>query len=170
MIQNMGEVKLETKDKFADIDLRVAEIKQAKAHPDADKLVVLDIDVGSEQRTIVAGIRKHYTDEELTGKKIVIVKNLKPAKLRGIESNGMLLAASQGDDVILVAPESSNPGDSVFAEGITPKPKEQITFDDFIAVEIYTNNEGKLEYNGHRLKTESEEVVAKGVTEKCKVR
>lgn len=170
VIQNMEEVKLETKEKFADFDLRVAQIKEAKDHPDADKLVVLNIDLGTEQRTIVAGIRKNYTNEELVGKKIVVVKNLKPAKLRGIESKGMLLAASQGEEVILVLAENSAPGDSVFAEGITPAPKEQIGFDNFINEEILTTNEGKIEYKGHRLKTESEEVVAKGVSEVCKVK
>ena len=169
VIQNMEEIKLDTKDKFADVDLRVAEIKEADNHPNADKLVVLKIDLGSEQRTIVAGIRKHYTDEELVGKKIVVVKNLKPAKLRGIESKGMLLAASQGEDVILVTAEKSEAGDSVFAESITPEPKEQIEFDDFISLEILTDKQGKLEYNGHILKTESEEVLSKGVTEICKV-
>jgi len=87
---------IEFKD-FEKLDLRVAEIKDAKPHPDADKLLVLDVDLGGEKRQIVAGLKGYYEPKELKGKKIVIVANLKPAKLRGVESQGMLLAAASGD-------------------------------------------------------------------------
>ncbi|NOZ23734.1 MAG: methionine--tRNA ligase subunit beta [Planctomycetes bacterium] len=95
-----------TFDEFKKLELKVAEVKSAEDHPDADKLTVMQIDVGGEQKQIVAGIKGHYSNEELVGKKIVVVNNLAPAKLRGVESNGMLLAAVAGDGaVVLLAPE-----------------------------------------------------------------
>jgi len=85
-----------TFDDFMKMDLRVAEIKTCEDVPGADKLYKLTIDMG-EERTIVAGIKLYYTKEELVGKKIAVVANLEPRKLRGIESHGMLLAASSED-------------------------------------------------------------------------
>ena len=94
-------------DDFAKIDLRVAKVLEAKPHPDADRLLVLQIDLGDEQRQLVAGIKAHYEPEALVGKLIVVVKNLKPRKMRGEESVGMLLAASDDEkaQVVLVSPE-----------------------------------------------------------------
>ena len=85
-----------TFDYFVKMDLRVAEIKVCEDVPGADKLYKLTIDIG-EERTIVAGIKLYYSKEELVGKKIAVVANLEPRKLRGIESHGMLLAASSED-------------------------------------------------------------------------
>ena len=87
---------------FAKLDLRIAKVLEARPHPNADKLVLLQIDVGDEQKQIVAGIRQHYTPEQLVGRRIVVVNNLAPAMLRGETSNGMLLAATSGDRVILL--------------------------------------------------------------------
>lgn len=82
-------------DEFAKVDLRVARIIRAENHPDADRLFVLQLDDGSgTPRQICAGIRGYYTADELVGRKIIIVANLAPRKIRGQESNGMLLAAS----------------------------------------------------------------------------
>ena len=81
-------------DDFAKIELRVAQVKVAERVPKADKLLRLEVDLGYEQRQILAGIAEAYTPEQLVGRKIVIVANLAPRKLRGLESNGMLLAAS----------------------------------------------------------------------------
>ena len=80
------------------VDLRVATIREVEQHPDADKLFVIQLQVGDEERQIVSGLVGHYSAEELTGKNIILVYNLKPAKLRGIKSQGMLLAASTEDD------------------------------------------------------------------------
>lgn len=74
------------------LDIRVGEIKAAEDHPNADKLTILDVDVG-EKRRIVAGLRGYYHPEELVGKKVIVFVNLKPVKLRGVESQGMVLAA-----------------------------------------------------------------------------
>jgi methionyl-tRNA synthetase len=90
---------------FRQLDLRVATIINAEAHPNADRLMVLQIDLGTEQRQICAGIRNQYNLDELVGKQIVVVANLETAKLRGVESQGMLLAASDDDRVILLMPE-----------------------------------------------------------------
>ena len=90
---------------FRKVELKVATIKAAEAHPNADKLLVLQIELGGEQRQICAGIRNHYTPEELVGKQIVVVANLATAKLRGMESQGMLLAASDDGRVIIMTPE-----------------------------------------------------------------
>ena len=91
-----------TYDDFAKIELRVAKVVEARPHPNADKLVLLQIDVGDARKQIVAGIRHHYTPEQLVGKTIVVVNNLEPAMLRGETSNGMLLAATSGERVILL--------------------------------------------------------------------
>lgn len=79
---------------FKKIDLRVAEVLKAERLPDTEKLIKLEISLGEEKRTLLAGIAQHYKPEELVGKKIIVIKNLQPRKMRGIESQGMLLAAS----------------------------------------------------------------------------
>lgn len=90
---------------FKKLELRVAEVESVTPHPNADRLYVLGIKVGEIRKSIVAGIRNHYGEEELKGKKIVIVNNLEPAVIRGVESNGMLLAASEGEMLTLIVPE-----------------------------------------------------------------
>ncbi len=92
-------------EEFRKLDLRIGSVLSAESHPNADKLIVLKVDLGSEQRQIVAGIKPHYKAEELIGKQIVIVANLETAKLRGVESRGMLLAASDGDRIVILTPE-----------------------------------------------------------------
>jgi methionyl-tRNA synthetase len=90
---------------FRKVELKIATVKSAEPHPNADRLLVLQVDLGSEQRQICAGIRNHYNPEELVGKQVVIVANLETARLRGLESQGMLLAASDDDRVIVLTPE-----------------------------------------------------------------
>jgi methionyl-tRNA synthetase len=92
-------------EEFSRLDLRVAHVKSATAVPGARKLLRLEVDIGGEERQIVAGIAEHYAPEDLTGKNIVVVTNLKPAKIRGVESQGMLLAATDGDRVIVLVPD-----------------------------------------------------------------
>ena len=104
-----------TIDDFMRVDLRVGTIRKAEPHPNADRLVVLSVDLGDEQeRQLVAGIRAHYEPESLVGKQIVVVANLKPAKLRGVESRGMILAASDDSGVHVLAPDApTTPGSKV---------------------------------------------------------
>jgi tRNA-binding protein len=92
-------------EEFRKVELKVATIKSVEPHPNADRLVVLQVDLGSEQRQICAGIRNHYAPEELVGRQIVVVANLETAQLRGLESQGMLLAASDEGRVIILTPE-----------------------------------------------------------------
>ena len=90
-------------DTFMNVELRTAKVLAAEAVPKSKKLIKLQVDLGAEQRTILAGIAEAYQPESLVGKTIVIVANLKPAKLMGIESNGMVLAASpEGGKPVLV--------------------------------------------------------------------
>jgi methionyl-tRNA synthetase len=94
---------------FMRVELRVAKVLEAEAVPKSKKLIRLRVDVGSEERTIVAGIAEGYAPEQLVGRSIVIVANLKPAKLMGIESNGMVLAASPDGPPSLLAVDAAIP-------------------------------------------------------------
>ena len=97
-----------TFDDFAKIKLRVGRVTEAGDHPNADRLLVLTVDLGDEQRQLCAGLKGHYTPEQLIGRNLIVVTNLAPRKIRGIESQGMLLAASSSDhaQVIFLTPES----------------------------------------------------------------
>jgi methionine--tRNA ligase beta chain len=105
--------KIEFKD-WQNLDIRVAEILDVQDHPNADKLYVIKINLGEEERTIVAGIKNNYTKEELKGKKIIVFTNLEPAVLRGVKSEGMLFAASEGDKVVLLTVDKDiSPGSKI---------------------------------------------------------
>lgn len=95
-----GEITI---DDFAKIDLRVATVVAAERVPKTDKLIKLQVKIGDEERTIVSGIAQHYEPEKLIGKNVIVIANLKPAKLRGIESRGMVLAASDGEGNLVLA-------------------------------------------------------------------
>jgi len=96
-----------TYDDFAKLDLRTGVILEASVVPNADKLLVLNVDLGFEKRTIVSGIALHFSPDSLVGKKVVVVANLEPRKLRGIESQGMLLLAEKGNgDLVFVGADS----------------------------------------------------------------
>lgn len=106
-----------TFDDFVKVDLRVATILAAEPHPNADRLLKLQIDLGFEQRQICAGIKQYYEPEALVGRQIIVVANLAPRAIRGEQSNGMLLAGSaKADDkvenVILLTPEKPLPAGS----------------------------------------------------------
>ena len=96
-------------DDFAKLELRVATVLECNAHPNADKLLVLQIDLGTERRQICAGLRQHYAPEQLVGKQIVVVANLAPRQMRGEVSQGMLLAATDPttNRVIFVSPSEA---------------------------------------------------------------
>jgi methionyl-tRNA synthetase len=111
--QKMDDVNYLEYDEFKKTDLRIGVIKEASEHPKADKLYVLKVDVGEPAlRQIVAGIRNYYKKEELIGKHVVVVANLKPAELRGVKSEGMLLAADVEGKAILLAPDKEVPAGS----------------------------------------------------------
>ena len=109
-VSEMEEIGIE---EFAKMDLRVVKVLAAEKVAKADKLLKLTVDLGTEERTIISGIAKHYTPEELVGKDVVMIINLKPAKIRGIESRGMVLAASCGEKLSLVTAVDMLPGSRV---------------------------------------------------------
>ena len=104
------EISIEDFDK---LELVVGEIIHCEKHPDADRLLVEQIDIGDEKRQVVSGIAKFYKPEELVGKKVVLVKNLKPAKLRGVESQGMILCSSSKKDLKIIDPGNLPNGSKV---------------------------------------------------------
>lgn len=109
------EVQEITIDDFDKVKLKVAKVVNCENHPKADKLLVLTLKIGDETRTVVSGIKKWYSAEDLIGKKVVVVTNLKPVKLRGIESRGMVLAAedNEGKLSLLTTLDELNDGASI---------------------------------------------------------
>jgi len=149
-------------DNFDKLDLRVAEIKSVKDHPNADSLFILTIDIG-EERQIVAGLKGFYSKDELIGKKIVVVSNLKAAVIREVKSNGMLLAAESGKEdkliVKLLDVKGGKPGERVLT-GHETKEKGQITYDVFAKVQMRIKDDQAL-IGDRTLVTES------GITVTC---
>jgi methionyl-tRNA synthetase len=94
-----------TIEEFKKLNLRVAKIKEIIDHPNADRLYIVRVMIGEEEREVVAGIKKGYTKEELLGKLVVVVENLEPAVIRGVESKGMILAAQDGETLAVISPD-----------------------------------------------------------------
>jgi methionyl-tRNA synthetase len=101
--ENAKDEKYATIDDFEKLDMRVAEIIKVEKHPNADKLLVFQLKIGDETRQVVSGIAKWYKPEDLAGKKVVMVYNLEPVTLRGVESNGMILSAEKGKMLSVVS-------------------------------------------------------------------
>jgi methionyl-tRNA synthetase len=114
-VLQLGAMATLTIDDFKQVDLRVGTILTASLHPRADRLLVLEVDLGEERRQLVAGIRAHYAPEDLVGTQVVVVANLAPATLRGVESQGMVLAATDTEGrLTLIAPRQPiSPGAKV---------------------------------------------------------
>ena len=93
-----------TIDEFRKLELKIGEIKEVSDHPNADRLYVMTVDIGDKTKQLVAGIKGSYAKEDLVGKQVVVVDNLEPALLRGVESQGMLLAASDTLGIVIVSP------------------------------------------------------------------
>lgn len=101
-MRNLEKIKI---DDFKKVELRIGTIISAESHPNANKLLVLKVTIGDEERQLVAGIAKSYKPEELVGRQIVVVTNLEHAVLRGVESQGMLLAAEDESGIVLLTPD-----------------------------------------------------------------
>jgi len=131
-------------DKFRSLlDLRVARIEKVERHPKADKLYIETISLGNETRQIVSGLVPYYKEKELEGRNVILVYNLKSANLRGVESQGMLLAAEAGDTIEVIFADKAEPGDRVVVEGDEdgePVQPEEITIDDFFSLPIGVEN------------------------------
>jgi methionyl-tRNA synthetase len=142
---------------FDDIQLRVARITGVEKHPNAEKLYIEKIDFGDEYRTIVSGLVGHYTPEELLNKKIIVVTNLEPAVLRGVESQGMLLAAEKNGVVGLITTHGE-PGDYVYLDNLGEakfdhiKNLQLINIKGFATVKIIVKDK-KVLYDGQELRT-----------------
>ena len=96
-----------TIEDFRKLELKVAQIKEVTEHPNADRLYVITLDVGDKTKQVVAGIRASYQKEDLIGRQVVLVDNLEPALLRGVESQGMILAASDESGIVVISPEKN---------------------------------------------------------------
>ena len=153
-------IKEEKKDPFSKVDLRVAKILDVKDHPNADSLYMIHLDLGKlGKRVIVAGMKPYYKINELKDKKIVIVVNLKPAKIRGIKSNGMLLAAEDDEGTVsLLDPKDSTPGSDLFVDGIKKEPANILEFDEFKKLKLKIGKNQKAMYNDNILKCEKGDV------------
>lgn len=168
---NKDQTTKETKSKkqrFELPDFRVAKIIKVRPHPNADKLLLLNIDLGFEKRQLVAGLKNYYKPEELLNKNIIIVANLKPAVIRGELSNGMLLAALDNinKDVGLLLAPNANPGDIAFPERIglddiktsTESKKKTITIQELRNLNLIAKK-GSALINNQRLKTKSDYII-----------
>jgi len=148
-------IEKQEEDIFGIFNLRVAKILDVQNHPEADKLYVLQLDAG-EKRQLIAGMKPYYKPEELLGKNIVFISNLKPAVIRGTESQGMMLAGEKDNIVKILEAPNSKPGDQVFIEGITPK-TQQITIDDFKKIKLTTKDNQAI-YKDKPLMTSVEKI------------
>ena len=101
-----------TLDDFKKVELRTAKVIDVADHPQADRLLVLTVEVGNEQKQIVAGIKENYSKEKLKGKTVILVNNIKPVSLRGVVSNGMLLAAKNGNKLVVITTDGDIPSGS----------------------------------------------------------
>lgn len=148
--------KMESGDPFGKLDLKMAKIESVEDHPNADRLFLINLDLGTEKRQVVASIKKWFTKEELKGKKLVVLTNLKPANFRGIDSNGMLLAVEKDGKLGLLTSDAG-PGESVFAEGTGKEPKDDLDIKEFWALEIIAKKDG-VYYKDKKLKTSKDTV------------
>ena len=141
---------------FEKLQLRVAKIISVEKHPNASKLYIEQIDFGDEKRQIVSGLVPYYSEDELLGKKIIVVTNLESANLRGVDSDGMLLAAEENGVVELIATDADI-GEYVFTDTTKAdlrliKSLAKINIKDFSKISLYVKN--KIAYcDEHELKT-----------------
>ncbi|TAL56935.1 MAG: methionine--tRNA ligase [Nanoarchaeota archaeon] len=146
-------------DPFSTLQIKIGKILSIEDHPNAEKLYVIKVDTG-EERQIVAGLKPFIAKAELLGKHVCVLTNLKPAILRGKESQGMMLAADDGTKVSPLEAPHSKPGEKVSAEGILPEQEpREITFDDFKKIQLVVKN-NHATYNGKILQTQTEKVRA----------
>jgi len=138
------------------LNMRIGVIKEVKDHPNADKLYVLIVDLGDETRTLVAGLKKYYRKEEMLNRKIVVLCNLKPAVIRGVKSEGMLLAADDGNDVAMITTDAPT-GARAYPEGENEASDKEITIEDFLKLQLEVRN-GKVVLGDKPLKADGREL------------
>ena len=143
---------------FEDLDLRVAKIEEVKDHPNADKLYIIKLDLGNEEKQIVSGLKLAYKKEDLKNKNIIVINNLESSNIRGVQSNGMLLAVEDDNQKLsLLTSSKSKPGDKVYTDQQNSKPLKEIKFNDFKKIKLITKN-NKIYYQDKQLKTNKEDI------------
>ena len=151
-----GTYRLLNATDISKVNIKVAKVVDIQNHPSADKLYVLKIDLGTEQRQLCAGLKPFYPDpNDLLGKHLAVVTNLAPAKLRGELSEGMLLAGDDGEKVGILNPQDSKPGDQVKVDGIDEYGTDILQFEDFMKY-TFEAKDSKAYLMGKLLKTDSE--------------
>jgi len=156
-------------DPFSKIDLRIAKILEVKDHPNADRLYVVSLDLGTEKRTAVAGLKGNYKKEDLEGKTVCFLANLKPAKVRGVNSTGMILAADDKKNVSVLLAPKSKPGTSVAVEGILSKPAKEIDFNAFEKITLLVTGKNTVTYKGKELTAGKDAIITENVSAGAKV-
>lgn len=152
-------------DPFQYLDIRVGRVERVWRHPEADRLFVEEIDLGTEKRTVVSGLVGHVTEEEFTGSHVLVLANLKKSKLKGVVSEAMVLCAKNDGKVELLKPaEGSTPGDAVTAEGVDYTPVKQLNekkkYWETAAQSLNISEDGLARYREASLKTKSGLVTA----------
>ncbi len=127
----------------------------------SEKLYKIEVDLGRERRTLVAGIKKFYSKEELAGKRVVVLCNLKPKKILGITSHGMLLACETREGRIALLTCDAEKGSEVYAEGVGRNPSGEISLEEFLSLDLEAR-EGKAYYGNKLLIARGKAVVAEG--------
>lgn len=161
LYEKIEHLSLQITDPFSYLDMRVARIVEIAEHPDGEKLYVIKAKLDGETRQIVAGLRTYYKKEELLNRNIVLVCNLKPVKLRGVESRGMLLAAESGSSVEVLFADKSRPNDRVSVEDIPFAPKQIVDINEFLSLRIATDSSGTVTYSNMPVKTGSEKLMSR---------
>ncbi|MFP4402755.1 MAG: methionine--tRNA ligase [Candidatus Woesearchaeota archaeon] len=152
---NKEKLQVNEKNEKLPLNLVVGKIINAKEHENAEKLLILKIDIGEEKRQVVAGLKEYYKPEELINKKIILVKNLDYAKIRDIESQGMVLAADDKKNVKIIELKNSEIGDKIFLNSIDELNEEKINFKKFSKEKIIVKDK-KIFYKNDFLKTKNE--------------
>ena len=155
---NGGEYEVLNPTDLGALNMKVARVTEVLDHPGADKLYILRVDLGGEERRLVAGLKPYYPDRGgLLGKHLVVVTNLEPARLRGELSEGMLLAGDDGRDVGILNPQASEPGDQVYVGDVEEYSTDTVTFDGFMKYRLEAVD-GVAYMEGLPLHTDAEEI------------
>jgi methionyl-tRNA synthetase len=126
------------------LDVRVGRVVRVENHPDADKLYIVEADLGSERKTMIAGMREAYEPEEMRGKEVAVLVNLKPGIFRGVQSDAMLLAAVDGDVISLLLTGDADPGTQVLGNPGAPR----LSFEEFRKLRIEVGEDGRVYFRG----------------------
>jgi len=155
---NGGEYEVLNPTDLGALNMKVAKVTEVLDHPGADKLYILKVDLGGEDRRLVAGLKPYYPDRgDLLGKHLVVLTNLEPVRLRGELSEGMLLAGDDGKDVGILNPQASEPGDQVYVGDVEEFGTDTITFDQFMKYRLEAVD-GMAYMEGLPLHTDAEEI------------